>query len=95
MSVTTAVPDVWEPVHDETRFERHNAREYTRIVYEHESDGQAVRISDVQEPNSFVGWRYLVRATGETTERLGVVGDLETAKERAHAFMTTYEPNGD
>jgi len=95
MSVTTAVPDVWETIHETTQFEHHNAREYTRIVYEHETGDQAVRISDVQEPNSFVGWRYLVRATGETTERLGIVEDLDAAKERAQAFMTTCEPGRD
>lgn len=91
MSVTTAIPDVWEIVLEETRFEGHNAREYTRIVYQHESGDQYVRISDVQEPNRFGGWGYLVRATGETADGLGLVEDLETAQDRAGAFMTAYD----
>ncbi len=95
MSVTTAVPDVWEVTLEATRFEDYHAREYTRVVYEYADGHQAVRISDVQEPNSFVGWRYLVRATGDTDERLGVVEDLETAKERATAFMAAYDPRED
>jgi len=67
------------------------AREYTTVTYEQEGTGQRVIINDVQEPNNFGGWGFLVRADGSDHGELGLIKDIGFARELAREFMEEYE----
>ncbi|MFC7139835.1 hypothetical protein ACFQMA_08285 [Halosimplex aquaticum] len=66
-------------------------REYTIVTYEHADTGRIVFINVVQEPNGFGGWGYLVRVDGYDYGELGLVEDVESARELAVEFMEEYE----
>lgn len=63
--------------------------EFTRIAYT-ATDGVTVRISNVQEPNSFGGWGYLVWTDQLTEGNLGLVETLNDAQEIAETYMREY-----
>lgn len=72
---------------DRTVYDSFVDREYTRIGYRRTDGGQELRIFDVQEPNKFGGWGYLVVARGRVAKDLGLVESLEQARELAKEFM--------
>lgn len=86
-----ALPDGWDKQFEKTAYDSGMNREYTRIAYESE-DGIIVRISDVQEPNSFDGWGYLVRTDELGSGPLGLVADIDDAKELAETYMREQSP---
>jgi hypothetical protein len=92
MQESESLPEDWTAVMDRTEHQSFIDREYTTITYEHRETGRRVYVNDVQEPNSFGGWGYLVRADGRNHGKLGLVEDLESARELALEFMRTYEP---
>lgn len=91
MAESVTQPAGWNCVTEQTRYDPHMDREYTTITYEHADTGRKVFINDVLEPNSFGGWGYLVRADGSDYGELGLVEDMESAKELAVEFMDEYE----
>jgi hypothetical protein len=92
MQESESLPAGWTSVTDRTKHQSFIDREYTTITFEHRETGRRVYVNDVQEPNSFGGWGYLVRADGHDHGELGLVGDLESARELALEFMRMYEP---
>lgn len=90
MALTQRIPSGWELEFEVTYYDGVMERDYTRLEYRHAASGNAVRITDVQEPNSFEGWRYLVRVTGPDHVTLGTVEELEEAKDLALEFMEGY-----
>lgn len=66
-------------------------RGYTTVPYEHADIGRKVFINDVQEPNSFGGWGYLVRADAFDYGELDLVEDIESTRELAVEFIEEYE----
>jgi hypothetical protein len=92
MQDSESLPEGWTAVTDRTEHQSFIDREYTTITFEHRETGRRVYVNDVQEPNSFGGWGYLVRADGRDHGELGLVEDLESARELAVEFMRTYEP---
>lgn len=85
MAATKSVPRGWERQSELQYYDSFLEREYTRIAY---SDGErTVYISDVQEPNKFGGWGFLVRVQGGENRQLGLVEDLQDAREIAHEYM--------
>ncbi|WP_128906021.1 hypothetical protein [Halorubrum amylolyticum] len=94
MEELATLPAGWDCVTEHTNYDSIMDREYTTVAYEHADTGRKVFINDVQEPNSFGGWGYLVRADGPKYGELGLVEDIESAKELAMEFMNEYEkPN--
>jgi len=87
MAQATPVPDGWQCTRDEARYHSFMDREYTTIAYEDAESNRKILISDVQEPNSFGGWGYLVRVLGPDGGQLGLVEDVETARELALDYM--------
>lgn len=87
MAQASSLPDGWQCTRDKTRYHSFMDREYTKIAYENSESGQEILISDVQEPNSFGGWGYLVRVLGPDGGELGLVEDVETARELAIDYM--------
>lgn len=83
--------DGWDKQFEKTAYHPAMDREYTRIACESE-DGTIVRISDVQEPNSFGGWGYFVRSDELGSNPLGLVSDLDNAKELALTYMLEQSP---
>jgi len=92
MQESEPLPAGWISITDRTKHQSFIDREYTTITFEHRDTGRRVYVNDVQEPNSFGGWGYLVRADGRDHGELGLVEDLESARELAVKFMRTYEP---
>lgn len=86
-----SLPDGWQCRFENTTYDGNMDREYTRIHYVSE-DGVSVRISNVQEPNSFGGWGYLVWTDIPGREPLALVEALEAAKEEARSFMRERAP---
>jgi hypothetical protein len=83
-------PRGWNLAFESTTYQEFAERQYTRIRYDR-SDGEgSVFVHDVQEPNSYGGWGYLVHATGTDGGNLGLVDDLEAAKDLAAEFMTEH-----
>lgn len=80
-------PNEWMLDFERTVFDSFMNREYTRLRYIHPSTDQAIRINEVQEPDRFGGWGFLVWIRGSEEGELGLVGDIETAKELAFGFM--------
>jgi hypothetical protein len=62
-------------------------REYTKIAYQNSNSPCQVFVSNVQEPNKFGGWGYLVWVRGLGGGELGLVEDLDTARELAMEYM--------
>jgi len=89
MPGTVALPSGWAQTVDRTEYDRFMDREYTTVVFEHETTGQRVIVSEVQEPNSFGGWGYLVHVSDPAHGQLGLVEDLDTAVGLAEDFMET------
>jgi len=92
MAESVSLPAGWNCITDQMRYDPFMDREYTTVTYEHEGTGQRVIINDVQEPNSFGGWGFLVRADGSDHGELGLIEDIESARELAVEFMQEYEP---
>lgn len=82
-----SLPDNWEQKFDRMIYDPIMNREYTRIAYTHTDRDLTLRITDVQEPNSFGGWGYFVRVNGTEPMELGLVEDLEDAKSIAFEYM--------
>lgn len=93
MAESAALPVGWSCVTEYTNHDPFMDREYTTIAYEHAETGRNVYINDVHEPNSFGGWGFLVRADGTEYGELGLVADIESARELAVEFMEAYEPS--
>ncbi|RKD88654.1 hypothetical protein [Halopiger aswanensis] len=87
MSEHDSLPGNWEQKFDRTIYDPIMNREYTRIAYTHTDQNLTLRITDVQEPNSFGGWGYFVRVNGTEPAELGLVEDLEDAKSIAFEYM--------
>lgn len=85
------LPDGWTERFEETTYHDHMDREYTKVAYESE-DGTTVHVSDVQEPNSFGGWGYLIRTDEPGKGSLGLVESLDEAKEVAYSYMREHVP---
>lgn len=92
MPELVALPDEWEQTIERSDFDSFMDREYTTVVFVHPSTGQKVIINDVQEPNGFGGWGYLVHVNGPAYGELDLVDDLQTARDVAREFMEDY-PN--
>lgn len=92
MAESAALPDGWEQTLERSGFDPRMDREYTTVNFVHAPSGQKVIINDVQEPNGFGGWGYLVHVTGPEFGELDLVEDLSTAQEVAHEFMEDH-PN--
>lgn len=87
-------PTGWNLAFETTAYQQFAERQYTRIRYDR-SDGEgSVFVHDVQEPNSFGGWGYLVHASGTDGGTLGLVDDLEEATELAAEFMANHARGG-
>jgi len=91
MAESVPQPAGWNCVTEQTRYDPRMDREYTTVTYEHADTGRKVFINDVQEPNGFGGWGYLVRVDGSDYGELGLVEDVESARELAVEFMDEYE----
>lgn len=91
MAESTSLPTGWNCVTEQTNYDPLMDREYTTVIYEHTDTGRKVFINDVQEPNSFGGWGYLVRADGSDYGELSLVEDIESARDLAMEFMREYE----
>lgn len=91
MAQSVSVPTGWEVIVDRREHHQVVDREYTTLVYEHPSSKQRVIVNDVQEPNKFGGWGYLVHAQGGETGELDLVEDIETARDVALEFMKRYD----
>jgi hypothetical protein len=92
MPESVVLPSGWEQTLERSHFDSFMEREYTTVVFIHPSTGQKVIINDVQEPNGFEGWGYLVHVTGPEYGELDLVDDLQTAREVAYEFMEKH-PN--
>ncbi|WP_435065762.1 hypothetical protein [Halobaculum sp. EA56] len=92
MPESVVLPDGWEQTLDRSNFDSFMDREYTTVAFVHSPTGRKVIINDVQEPNSFGGWGYLIHVTDPEYGELGLVEDLQTAREIAHEFMEEH-PN--
>jgi hypothetical protein len=90
MVETHSLPAGWDCVTETVEYEPFMDREYTTIIYEYGSSDLRVFINDVQEPNSFGGWGYLVHANDITHGDLGLVEDIESATELAIELMEEY-----
>ncbi|WP_367176239.1 hypothetical protein [Haloarcula rubripromontorii] len=91
MAESVSLPAGWNCVTDLTRHDSFMDREYTTVTYEQEGTGQRVIITDVQEPNNFGGWGFLVQSDGSDYGELGLVEDIGSARELAREFMEEYE----
>lgn len=87
MPESVALSDGWEQTLERSIFDSYMDREYTTVAFVHSPTERKVIINDVQEPNSFGGWGYLVHVTDPEYGELGLVEDLQTAREIAHEFM--------
>lgn len=87
MPEPVTLPSGWEQTLERSHFDSFMDREYTTITFVHSPTGRKVIINDVQEPNSFGGWGYLVHVTDPKYGELGLVEDLQTARELAHEFI--------
>jgi hypothetical protein len=87
MAQTNTTPNGWECTRDETRFDSRMDREYTKIAYQDSTASREVFVSNVQEPNKFGGWGYLVWVRGKGGGELGLVEDLDSARELAIDYM--------
>jgi len=85
-----ATPSGWTVDRDDTTYDEFVEMEFTRLAYT-ASDGTTVRITDVQEPNSFGGWGYLIRTDDPTESDIGLVETLDEAKTIAESFMRSYQ----
>jgi len=92
MAESAALPDGWEQTLERSDFDSRMDREYTTFNFVHSATGQKVIINDVQEPNGFEGWGYLVHVTGPEFGELDLVEDLSTARTVAREFMEDH-PN--
>lgn len=92
MGPPKALPGDWEQSVDNTEFSSVVGRAYTTEVFTHPAVEWRIIVNEVQEPNSFGGWGYLVHVTDTRHGDLGLVDDLETARERAVDFMAAH-PN--
>jgi len=81
-------PGEWERSLEQSEFDSFMNREYTKIVFTHSPTERKLMINDVQEPNSFGGWGYLIHVNSPEHGELGLVEDLQTAKEIALDFMS-------
>jgi len=85
MAVTKTLPKGWQLRHKQQYRDSFIEREYTRIAY---SDGdRTIYINDIQEPNSFEGWRFLVRVQGSDNRQLGIAENLSEAEKIAREYM--------
>jgi hypothetical protein len=92
MPESVVLPDGWEQTLDRSNFDSFMDREYTTVTFVHSPTERKVIINDVQEPNGFGGWGYLIHVTDSEYGELGLVEDLQTAREIAHEFMEEH-PN--
>ncbi|MFT4922954.1 MAG: hypothetical protein ACI8XM_002174 [Haloarculaceae archaeon] len=90
MPETLALPSGWTQSVDRSTYDRFMDREYTTVIFEHASTNRRVMVNEVQEPNNFGGWGYLVHVTDPTQGELGLVNDLETAVGLAEEFMESH-----
>jgi hypothetical protein len=90
MAVTKSIPTDWRLVDERTVYDTTN-QAHTSVLYAHDERNQRVRINRVQEPNKFGGWGFLVWTVGEHSDELGIVEDLDGAKELAREFMRTFD----
>lgn len=90
MPELVALPGEWEQRFERSHFDPRMDREYTTVAFVHPPTGQRVIINDVQEPNSFGGWGFLVHVTGPVHGELELVEDLQTAQEVAREFMADH-----
>jgi len=82
-----APPGDWKLELEQTESDSFMDREYTKLVFVHPPTGRKVIINDVQEPNSFEGWGFLVHVPDPQYGELDLVDDLRTAREVAFDFM--------
>ncbi|MFB6075483.1 MAG: hypothetical protein ABEJ89_10765 [Haloarculaceae archaeon] len=87
MSASEAPPGEWTRTIDRSTFDSFMDREYTTVAFVHSPTGQQVIINEVQEPNDFGGWGYLVHVTDSTDGDLALVEDSRAAREIAREFM--------
>jgi hypothetical protein len=92
MPESVELPGDWEQTREQSRYDSFMDREYTTLVFTQSATGQDIIINDVQEPNNFEGWGYLVHVTDPAHGEIALVDDLQTAREVAHDFMNTH-PN--
>lgn len=90
MPETLALPGGWEQTFERAAYDRCMDREYTTLIFEQDSTDREVVVNEVQEPNSFGGWGYLVHVTDPRHGELGIVDDLEAARELAMDFMESH-----
>jgi hypothetical protein len=90
MPETLALPSGWTQTVGRSTYDRFMDREYTTVIFEHASTDRRVTVNEVQEPNSFGGWGYLVHVSDPTHGELGLVDDLETAVGLAEQFMESH-----
>lgn len=83
-----SLPAGWSLESEETTYDRMMGRDYTTVIYREENTGLAVRINEVLEPKAN-SWGYHVHHSGRNGD-LGVVKDLNTAKQTALTFMSEY-----
>lgn len=88
MPETVELPGGWEQELDRIQFDSFMDREYTTLVFTNSLTEQKLMIHDIQEPNSFEGWGYLVHVTDPKHGKLDIVEDLESAREIAVEFMS-------
>lgn len=86
----TTLPAGWDLDLDDTTYDSHVEKAFTRIAYT-ATDGTTVRIASVQEPNSVGGWGYLVWVATPSQAELGLVETLPEARELARSFMRNHE----
>lgn len=90
MPETVSLPGSWEQTVERTEFDPFMDREYTTVIFEHAPTDRRVIVNEVQEPNSFGGWGFLVHVTDPTYGELGLVEDLDAARGLAEDFMETH-----
>ncbi|MFB6202451.1 MAG: hypothetical protein ABEI98_10635 [Halorhabdus sp.] len=87
MPETVSLPGKWEQRLERTESDSVMDREYTTLSFVHPPTEQTVIINEVQEPNSFGGWGYLVHVPDPQYGELDLVDDLRTARDIALEFM--------
>lgn len=93
MAKSAQPPAGWQFVDENVTYDGFMEREFTTITYANSAGDTMLRIRDVQKPNKFGGWGYLVWTAGTVHRELGLVSDLDEAKEIASEYMHNTEPD--
>lgn len=85
------LPAGWTASSRRESFDEMMQRAYESVRFEREDDGAVLRIHEVEEPDDFGGWGFLVTVDRNAREtELGVFEDLDQARHRAMEYMADH-----